>query len=254
MAEDPEGKFGIRGREVQAADEAPNFFIDGSGGARFLRPAELRFQIAAGAKGVEQEPSKTLEICGRGGEMFFLFRDSLGIAGEFVEADGHSLAQIHGAVLFACRNAQEPMAVAEVRIRKAALLRAKKKGNATGGKAFADEGSGLLKAADRVLQLTLPNGSGSNNEVAILDGFSEGLELSGTHEQRRGADGGTRFSKSQLVGVHHTKMEEAKVAHGSGGGADVEGIPRFDEDDAQVIEFGVRRQERRVYCRREAMK
>jgi hypothetical protein len=254
LAEDPEGKFGIRGREVKAADEAPNFLINGSGSAPLLRNAGVCLQIAAGAKGVEQEPRKTLEIGGRGGETFLLFRDSLGIAGELVEADGHGLAQIHGAVLFTSRNAQEPMAVAEVRIRKAALLRTEKKGNATVGKVFADEGSGLLKTADRVLQLTLPNSCGSNNEVAILDGFSESLELLGTHEQRRGADGGTRFSKGQLVGVHHTKMEEAEIAHGAGGRADVEGIPRFDENDAQVIEFGARRQERRVYCRRETMK
>jgi hypothetical protein len=239
---------------VEAANEAANFFINGSGGAPFLRSAGVRFQIAAGAEGIEQERSKALEIGGRGGEMLLLFRDSLGIAGEFVEANGYGLAQIHGAVLFASGDAHEPMAVAEVLIRKATLFRAEEKRNAARRKAFADERSGLLKAADRVLQLTLPNGGGPNNESAILDCFSEGLELFGTHEQRRGADGGTRFSKSQLVGVHHTEMEEAKVAHGAGGGADVEGIPRFDEDDAQVIEFGVGRQERRVYCRREAMK
>jgi hypothetical protein len=141
-----------------------------------------------------------------------------------------------------------------VLIRKAALLRAEEKGNAAGRKAFADEGSGLLKAADRVLQLTLPNGGGSNNEGAIPNCFSEGLELLGTREQRRGADGGTRLAKGQFIRVHHTKVGEAEVAHRAGGGADVKGIPRFDEDDAQVIEFGVGRQERRVYCRKEAMK
>jgi hypothetical protein len=229
---------------VEAANEAANFFINGSGGAPFLRSTRVRFQIAAGAEGIEQERSEALEIGGRGGEMFLLFRDSLGIAGEFVEANGYGLAQIHGAVLFASRDAHEPMAVAEVLIRKATLFRAEEKRNAASGKALADEGSGLLKAADRVLQLTLPNGSGSNNEGAIVDCFSEGLELLGMREQGRGADGGTRFSKSHLVGVHHTEMEEAKVAHDAGGGADVEGIPRFDENDAQVIEFGVRRQER----------
>src|SRR5882757_5571612 len=33
-------------------------------------------------------------------------------------------------------------------------------------------------------------------------------------------------------------MEEAKVAHGPGGGADVKRITRVREDDAQVIELG----------------
>jgi hypothetical protein len=33
-------------------------------------------------------------------------------------------------------------------------------------------------------------------------------------------------------------MKEAKVAHGAGGGANVERIARVDEDDAQIIELG----------------
>jgi len=58
------------------------------------------------------------------------------------------------------------------------------------------------------------------------------FELFGTGEQRCGADGGTRLAKSQFIRVHHAKMEESEVAHGAGGGADVEGIARTDEDDA----------------------
>jgi hypothetical protein len=54
--------------------------------------------------------------------MFLWLRDGLDIAREFVEADGYGLAEIHGAMLFAGGYAQEPMAVAEVFIRKAALL------------------------------------------------------------------------------------------------------------------------------------
>jgi hypothetical protein len=34
-------------------------------------------------------------------------------------------------------------------------------------------------------------------------------------------------------------MEEAEIAHGAGGGTDVERIARIDEDDAQVIELGL---------------
>jgi hypothetical protein len=34
-------------------------------------------------------------------------------------------------------------------------------------------------------------------------------------------------------------LEEAEVAHGAGGGADVEWVARIDEDDAQVIELGM---------------
>jgi len=38
--------------------------------------------------------------------------------------------------------------------------------------------------------------------------------------------------KASFIRVHHAKMEESEVAHGAGGGADVEGIARTDEDDA----------------------
>jgi hypothetical protein len=89
-----------------------------------------------------------------------------------------------------------------------------------------EETRSLLEAADGVLQLTEANGSGSDDESAILDGFGDSLELFGLGEQRLGADGGARLAKSQLVGVHHAKMEEAEVAHGASSCADIEGIAR----------------------------
>jgi hypothetical protein len=112
----------------------------------------------------------------------------------------------------------------------------------------------LLKAPDGMLQLTEADGGGSDDERAVRDGFGERLELFGAGEQRRRADRGTRLSECQLIGVHHAKMEESEVAHGTRGGADVEGIARTDEYDAQAVEFGVGRQGRRVYSRRAVMK
>ena len=53
---------------------------------------------------------------------------------------------------------------------------------------------------------------------------------------------GTCFAEGQLIGIHDAKMEEAKVAHGAGGGANVEWIARLDKDDAQVVELGEGRQ------------
>jgi len=90
-----------------------------------------------------------------------------------------------------------------------------------------------------VLQLTEADGGGSDDESAVRDGFAEGLELLGASEQRRGADRGARFAKSQLIGIHHTKMEEAEVAHRPGGGADVEGIAGADKYDAQTAEIAL---------------
>jgi hypothetical protein len=122
LPKDAESEFGIGGREVESADEAADFLVGGSGGAPLLGGTWDRFQVAAGAEGVEQERGEALEIGGAGGGMFVGFRDGSGIACEFVEADGYGLAKVHGPMLFARRDAQEPMAVAEVFIRKTTLL------------------------------------------------------------------------------------------------------------------------------------
>ena len=54
-----------------------------------------------------------------------LSKESFGVAGEFVEANGDGLAEVHGAMIFARGNAKEPMAMAEIFIGEAALLGAK---------------------------------------------------------------------------------------------------------------------------------
>jgi len=123
LPKDADGKFGVSGGEVEAVDEAADFLVGGSGGAPLLGATGTRFQVATGAEGVEQECGKALEIGrGGGGGMFLRFRDGLGIASEFVEANPDGLAKVHGAVLFAGGDAQQPVAVAEVFIRKTALL------------------------------------------------------------------------------------------------------------------------------------
>ena len=122
LAEDAEGEFGIGGGEVEAADEAADLFLGGGGGATFLRTAGIRFHIAAGAEGVEQKRGEALEIGGGGEDRFGRMRGRLGIACEFVEAHGYSLAEVHGAMFLARGDAQEPVAVAEVFIRKTPLL------------------------------------------------------------------------------------------------------------------------------------
>jgi len=81
-----------------------------------------RFEISAGAEGVEESCGDALEFGGRGSDAFRRRRRSVRIAGEFVEADGYGLAEVHGAMLFARGDTQQPVAVAEVFIRKTTLL------------------------------------------------------------------------------------------------------------------------------------
>ena len=107
---------------MQSADEAPDFFFGGSCGVPFLGADRTRFQVATGSEGVEQERRETLEIGGGGGDKFVRFRDGSGIPREFVQADGYGLAEVHGPMLFARGDTQEPVAVAEVFIRKTTFL------------------------------------------------------------------------------------------------------------------------------------
>jgi hypothetical protein len=247
LAEDAKAKIGVGGGEVEAMDKAANFFVGGGGGASALGGGGNRFEIAAGAEGVEQHRGDALEFAGGGSDAFLRLRRGLGIVGEFVEADGHGLAEIHGAMLFAGGDAEQPVAMAEVFVGEAALFRAEQEGDMACRKALANEARALFEAFDPVLQFARADGGGSDDERAVCNSFGETLVFFSAREQGRSSDGGTRFAERQVVGVHDAEVEKAEVAHSAGGGADVEGIARVDEDDAQTVGFGMGRQERQVY-------
>ena len=254
LAEDAEAKLGVRGGKVESADEAANFLVSWGGGAGLGGAAGSRLEIAAGAEGIEQHRGDAFEFGGACGGAFLRLRRGLGIASEFVEADGHGLAEIHRAMHFAGGDAEEPVAMAEIFVGKTAFFRTEQEGDTACGEALADKTRGMFGAFDEVLQFAAADGGGSNNEAAVRDGLGHGLELRGAGEKRRGSDGGTRLAEGQVVGVHDAKVEESEVAHGASGGAEVERVARGDEDDAQTVEFGSGKQERGVYSRTEVRK
>ena len=100
----------------------------------------------------------------------------------------------------------------------------------------------MFESANRVLRLAFADGGGSHHKRAIRDGLGDGSEFFGSCEQRRSSNGGTSFAEGEFIGIYHAKMEEAEVAHGTRGGAHIERIARLDEDDAQMVEFGLSRQ------------
>jgi hypothetical protein len=173
--------------------------------------------------------------------MFLRFHGILWNAREFVQADGYGLAKVHGAVFFARGNADEPMAIAKVFIRKTALLRTEKQRDAATREMLPERTSRLIQAADRVLQLSLTHGGCSDDECAVLNGFGEVLELFRASKQRYSADGGTRFSKGQLIRVDDPKMKETEVAHGASRSANVERIARSDKNDTQTVGISIRK-------------
>src|SRR5712691_6499819 len=95
LAEDTEEECGVSGGEIEAADQAADFFLGEIGalslafgaGGRLPGGAGGCFQVTAGAEGVEQDGGEALEITGGGGECLCRLRSGFGATHEFVEAD-----------------------------------------------------------------------------------------------------------------------------------------------------------------------
>ena len=100
-----------------------------------------------------------------------------------------------------------------------------------------------------MLRNTAAYGAGANDERTVSDGFRDGIEFFGVGEKSRSVHGGARFAKCEIVGVHHTQMEKAKIAHGARGGTDIERVARVDEHDSKPVELGQSRQGTLLYNR-----
>src|SRR6267378_3234061 len=131
-------------------------------------------------------------------------------------------------MVFAGGDAQEPVTMAEVFVGEAAFFGAEQESHAAVSEALSNQRRALLGAFDGVLRVAAAHGGSADDESAVRDGFGETLELFGAGEKRGGAHSGACFTKGQFVRIQDAKMEEAKVAHGAGGGADVKRIARVD--------------------------
>jgi hypothetical protein len=247
LAEHAEEEFGVGRGDLKTANEAADFLGGESGGRRL--------EVAAGRESVEQKGSEAFKAGGvsevgtggsgvDGSAALLRLGGRREIAGEFVEADSDGLAEIHGAMSLAGGNVEQPVAVAEIVIGKAAFFRAEQKSDAARGEAFADEARGESEGFRRVRQIAAQLRGGADDESAIGDGFADGFELFSAGEKDRSSDGGTSFAEGEIIGIDDAKVKNAEVAHGAGGGAKVEGIAGGDEDDAEAVEFERRRHER----------
>src|SRR6266481_5932104 len=138
LAEHAEQDGGVGGREVEAMDETADFIFGGgsrtfaarggralscgSGGTLPARKSGVGLDVAAGAQGVEEHGDDALGVASGGGLVFFGRPSGLGITRQLVQTDGDGLAEIHGAVIFARGDAQQPVTMAEVFVREADLL------------------------------------------------------------------------------------------------------------------------------------
>ena len=166
--------------------------------------------------------------------------EAMGIAasagGELVEADGDRLAEIHGRLAGVGGDLDEQMAPGEVFAGEAVFFRTEDEGDAGGAFLF-DIGSEIRKGEDGLLGLAMSEGSGADDEGAVGDGLGQALCAAGLLEDIFRPDSRLRFAPVGLVGRNDGEIREAEVGHGAGGGADVEGIARRDQHDADGIGF-----------------
>ena len=81
-----------------------------------------------------------------------------GIANELVQDHGHSLAQVHGAVVFASRDAHDPVTMTELTVEQTEPFGAKKKSDSSRSQSLMNRLGALLKALDGMLEVAIVGG------------------------------------------------------------------------------------------------
>ena len=105
--------------------------------------------------------------------------------------------------------------------------------SATGrrGKFPGDELAAVFQTPQRVFQHAGPDGRGADHQRAIGHGLGDGRIFAGLFQHGVRFHGRASFAEGDGVGIHQTKFGEAEVAHGAGGGPDIERIARRNQDD-----------------------
>jgi len=106
----------------------------------------------------------------------------------------------------------------------------------------ANQGRTRLQAMEGMLQVPVPDRSGTNDKRAVSNCVGDRIVFFSVGQHVRGADGGASALKCYIVWIDHPKIVKSKVAHRSSGRSDVEGISRIHQDYAQVIDFSWRSQ------------
>ena len=161
--------------------------------------------------------------------------------GEFIEADGDGLAQVHGRLGGVGGDLDQDVAVGEVFAGEAVFFRAEDEGYAAGdaGDAFAfDEGSEMGKGNYRLFGLAVGQGSGAGDESAMGHGFGESFCPFGVLQKAFCADSGFHLLPMRFPGGDDGETRETEVGQGAGCCADVERIARGDEDDFELGALG----------------
>ena len=129
------------------------------------------------------------------------------------------------------------MAVAEVFIREAKLLRAEQNRNEARTEMFANCTGARLETAQWMLQIAMANSSGADYERAVGHSVRDGCIFLRSGQKISAAHGGARLAKGAFERIDDSQVRAPEVAHRAGSRANVERITRRNEYDAQAVEF-----------------
>lgn len=159
--------------------------------------------------------------------------------GDFIQADGNGLAQIHGGLAGIGGDFDEQMAMGEVVGGEATLFRAEDERDAAAAfELTVDRRGEMGQRDDLLLGFAAGEGCGADHERAVGDGLLQGCGFAGLGEELRRPDGGFGLTPVRLMRRHDGQAAQAEVSHGAGGRSYIEGIARRDEDDADAVELG----------------
>jgi hypothetical protein len=126
------------------------------------------------------------------------------------------------------RDAHQPVAVGHVFVRQTEFLRAEEQRYWGHSKSLGDESASVFQTAQGMLQHTGSDGRSTHYQRAIGHGFGDGGIFAGFFEYGMRLHCGAGFQEGNVVRIHQTKFGESEIAHGAGGGSDIEGIARGD--------------------------
>ncbi len=236
-AEEAKGAAEVGGVEAEAAEQQAEVVAVGlpHGAGR----------VSGGGHGFFNQAGEEVEILGRGGggdrAEFRLrfgggFRRGKGAGGEFVEADGDGLAEVHGGLAGVGGDGDENVAVREVFAGEAVLFRTEDKDDAAAAVEFARHKRGQVgEGDDRLLGLAVGKRAGADYQGGCGHGLGKSGGFNGVGEQPGCANGRTGFAPMGRPGGDDGEAREAEVGHGAGHRPDVEGVARGDEDDVETV-------------------
>jgi molybdate transport system permease protein len=97
--------------------------------------------------------------------------------------------------------------------------------------------STLLQRIEPVLHLAIADSRGADHQRAIRDRIRNRLVLLRMFQQARGTHRRSRLPKRNLVGVHHSQVQKAEIAHRASRRAEVERVSRGDKHNPQAVGF-----------------